>query len=96
MLPLQEWWANLQRLAQADEDFRTEDPIFTLLPYLEKMASSSLNSFDIRLDTTITCEKSLTLANECPIIDELLISRYLTYWKQIGYLNDLDLLPIPL
>ncbi|KAK9760610.1 hypothetical protein K7432_015198 [Basidiobolus ranarum] len=96
MLPLQEWWTNLQQLAQADENLRTEDPIFTLLPYLEKMASSPSDSVDIRLDTRITCERSSTLARDCPVIDESLISRYLTYWKQIGFLNDLDLLPIPL
>ncbi|KAK9760034.1 hypothetical protein K7432_016358 [Basidiobolus ranarum] len=96
MVPLQEWWSNLQQLAQADEDLRTVDPIFTLLPYLEKIVSSPLASVDIRLETKITCERSPTLARDCPVIDESLISRYLTYWKQIGFLNDLDFLPIPL
>ncbi|KAK9679601.1 hypothetical protein K7432_016218 [Basidiobolus ranarum] len=96
MVPLQEWWSNLQQLAQADEDLRIADPIFTLLPYLEKMASSPSDSVDIRLETKITCERSPTLASDCPIIDESLISRYLAYWKQIGFLNDVNLLPIPL
>ncbi|KAK9662465.1 hypothetical protein K7432_018159 [Basidiobolus ranarum] len=94
MIPLQEWWTNLQHLGETNDELRGEDPIYMLLPYLEKVANSPSNSMEIRLDTKITCERSPTLSKECPIIDESIISRYITYWKHVGFLKDSDLLTI--
>ncbi|KAK9708029.1 hypothetical protein K7432_009870 [Basidiobolus ranarum] len=87
LLPLKEWWTNLLQLAQSNDTLRREDPITALLPYLEKMAHSEIRPTSIKLDTKLTCRKSRTLAKNCPIIDEILLSSYIQYWKQTGFLT---------
>ncbi|ORX83914.1 acetyl-CoA synthetase-like protein [Basidiobolus meristosporus CBS 931.73] len=90
MMSMEEWWINLLELAQSDSHLRATDPIFTLLPFFEKMAHAPSPSTEIKLSTTITCERSLALGQECPQIGESLIARYLDYWRQIGFLDESD------
>ncbi|ORX83915.1 hypothetical protein K493DRAFT_360885 [Basidiobolus meristosporus CBS 931.73] len=90
MMSMEEWWTNLLKLTQTKNGLKPDDPILTLLPFLEKMASSPSATTFGRLDTEVTCDRSVTLAKECPTINETLISSYLDYWRQIGFLDESD------